>query len=165
MRKKGNIDPITPIVESTRGIGRTLVPVAESTSQPGEEAFTPCETPGGGRLDQISIPPEPSQAQNEPVQGAQSTQEREEPEWALPESSEPHRSPGGDAARGEIPSQMDEVQEGEPARHESLSPEQRIVEADKRCQKRLAALARDHIVKLREESQRLAYDWLEEYSM
>ena len=39
------------------------------------------------------------------------------------------------------------------------------MEADKRCRQRLAALARDHIMKLREERQRLAQEWLEEYSM
>ena len=113
----------------------------------------------------MSIPPEPPQVQDEPVQGAQNTQEGEEPEWALPEPSELCRPPGGGTARGEIPSQMDEAWEGEPSRQESLSPEQRIVEADKRRRKRLAALAMDHIVKLREERQRMAYDWLEEYSM
>ena len=32
-----------------------------------------------------------------------------------------------------------------------------------RCRRRLAALARDHIMKLREERQRMAYGWLEEY--
>ena len=31
--------------------------------------------------------------------------------------------------------------------------------------RRLAALARDHIMKLREERERMAYDWLEEYAM
>ena len=33
-----------------------------------------------------------------------------------------------------------------------------------RCRRRLAALARDHILKLGEERQRMAYDWLREYS-
>ena len=40
-----------------------------------------------------------------------------------------------------------------------------LVEADKRCRRKLAALARDHIVKLREERHGLAQGWLEEYSM
>ena len=38
-----------------------------------------------------------------------------------------------------------------------------MLEADKRRKRRLAALARDHIMKLREERDRLAYDWSEEY--
>ena len=40
-----------------------------------------------------------------------------------------------------------------------------MLEADKRRKRRLAALARDHIMKLREEQDRLAYDWSEEYAI
>ena len=39
------------------------------------------------------------------------------------------------------------------------------MEADKRRRRKLATLARDHIVKLREERHGLAQGWLEEYSM
>ena len=39
------------------------------------------------------------------------------------------------------------------------------MKADKRHRKKLAALARDHIIKLREERHGLAQGWLEEYSM
>ena len=39
-----------------------------------------------------------------------------------------------------------------------------MLEADKRRKRRLAALARDHIMKLREERDRMAYDWSEEYA-
>ena len=38
------------------------------------------------------------------------------------------------------------------------TPRQQLLEADKRRKRRLAALARDHIMKLREERDRLAYD-------
>ena len=55
-------------------------------------------------------------------------------------------------------------EEGLP-KQEHPTPEQQLVEADKRHSKRLAALARDHIVKLREERQQMACVWLEEYSM
>ena len=54
--------------------------------------------------------------------------------------------------------------ERSPLRQESPSPEQRIVEADRRHQKRLATLARDHIVKLREEREQMACGWLGEYA-
>ena len=104
------------------------------------------------------------QDQGKPAGRVQTTQVGEGPEWALPEPSEPHSPPGRGTARSEVSSQVTEEQGGGPPRQESLSPEQRIVEADKRHQKRLAALARDHIVKLREERQRMVYDWLEEYS-
>ena len=39
-----------------------------------------------------------------------------------------------------------------------------MLEADKRRKRRLAALARDHIMKLREERDRLAYEWSEQYA-
>ena len=45
------------------------------------------------------------------------------------------------------------------------TPEQQLVEADKRRRRKLATLARDHIVKLREERHGLAKGWLEEYAM
>ena len=44
------------------------------------------------------------------------------------------------------------------------TPRQQLLEADKRRRRRLAALARDHIMKLREERDRMAYDWSEEYA-
>ena len=64
-----------------------------------------------------------------------------------------------------MPPHVSEGQEGEPITQEYPTPQQRLIEADKRHRKRLAALARDHIVKLREERQGMVYDWLEEYSM
>ena len=64
-----------------------------------------------------------------------------------------------------MPPQITEEQEGEPTTQEYPTPQQRLIEVDKRCRKRLSTLARDHIVKFREERQRMAYDWLEEYSM
>ena len=36
------------------------------------------------------------------------------------------------------------------------TPEQQLVEADKRCRRKLATLARDHIMKLREERHRIS---------
>ena len=42
------IDPLTPIPGTAGGIGRTPVPVAESTRWPGEEAFPPSGVPEKG---------------------------------------------------------------------------------------------------------------------
>ena len=161
---RGDIDPLTPIPGTVGGIGRTPVPVAESTHWPGEEAFTPSEVPSGEGLEQRDAPREPTQDQSEPAGRVQDTQPGEGPEWVLPEPSEPCRPPRGSDAQREVPSQRNEEQGGSPLRQGSPSPEQRIVEADKRRQKRLAALARDHIVKLREEREQMAYSWLEEYA-
>ena len=47
-QKRGeNIDPLTPIAGMAGEVGRTPVPVAESTRQPGEKPFTPSEVYGG----------------------------------------------------------------------------------------------------------------------
>ena len=95
----------------------------------------------------------------------QDTQIGEELEWGLPGPSEPHEPPRRSDIRREVPPQGSEEQGGGPSSQGSPLPEQRIVEADKRCQKRLAALARDHIVKLREEREWMAYGWLGEYAV
>ena len=52
-----------------------------------------------------------------------------------------------------------------PSEQEYPTPNRPLIEADMKCRRRLAALARDHIMKLREERERMAYDWLEEYAM
>ena len=92
------------------------------------------------------------------------TQIGEELEWGLPGPSEPHEPPRGSDIQREVPPQGSEEQGGGPSREGSPLPEQRIVEADKSRQRRLAALARDHIVKLREEGEQMAYSWLGEYA-
>ena len=110
------------------------------------------------------MPREFTQDQGELVGRVQDTQIGEELEWGLPGPSEPHEPPRRSDIRREVPPQGSEEQGGGPLRQGSPLPEQRIVEADKRCQKRLADLARDHIVKLREERERMAYSWLGEYA-
>ena len=159
----GSIEPLTPIPGTTGGIGRTPVPVAESTRQPEREVSG--ETPVGEGLRQRDIPTEPERGQGELSEGVRDEQEGERPQWALPKPTEPRRPPGKETNRVRVPPQGTEEQEGEPTMQEYPTPQQRLIEADKRRRKRLAALARDHIVKLREERQRMAYGWLEEYFM
>ena len=38
---RGDVDPLTPMMGAVGGIGRTLIPVAESTRHPGERPLTP----------------------------------------------------------------------------------------------------------------------------
>ena len=163
--EEGVTNPITPIVGTAGGVGSTSILVAESKCQPGEEAFTPCEVPVGERLKQEGIPSGSSQDQVGASGKYQSDQGRGEPEWALPEPSELRGPLGGGVPKREPPPQADGTEGGEARKQKALSPELRIVETDKRQQRRLAALARDHIVKLREERLKLAQEWLEEYSM
>ena len=160
----GEIDPLTPIPGTAGEIGRTQVPVAKSTHRPGEEAFPPSEVPERERLEQRDEPREFTQDQGELAGRVQDTQIGEELEWGLPGPSEPCEPPRRSDIQREVPPQGSEEQGGGPSRQGSPLQEQRIVEADKRHQKRLAALARDHIVKLREERERMAYGWLGEYA-
>ena len=51
-----------------------------------------------------------------------------------------------------------------PSEKEYPIPNRQLIEADMK-RRRMVALARDHIMKFREERERIAYDWLEEYAM
>ena len=88
-----------------------------------------------------------------------------EPEWALPRPSDPHRPPKAETGGEEVTSRDTRRQDGSPTEQRYPTPRQQLLEADKRHRRRLAALARDHIMKLREERDRMAYDWSEEYAM
>ena len=78
---------------------------------------------------------------------------------------EPRRLPREGITVQERPFQGPSQTEGKTSRQEYPTPEQKLVEADKRRRRKLATLARGHIVKLREERHELARGWLEEYSM
>ena len=100
---RGDVDPLTPIMVAMGGIGRTPIPVAESTHHPGEKPFTPDEVPRGERSDQRGESPTHEQDQGETAEGVRGDQQEGESEWALPEPSDPRRPPGESAVRGEVP--------------------------------------------------------------
>ena len=50
------MDPLTPIAEMVGEVGRTPVPVAESTHQPREKPFTPGEVYGEENFDKWDYP-------------------------------------------------------------------------------------------------------------
>ena len=100
----GNIDPLTLIPGTAGGIGRTQVPVAESTRRPGEEAFPPSEVPERERLEQRDVPRELTQDQGELAGRVQDTQIVEEPEWGLPGPSEPCEPSRRSDIQREVPS-------------------------------------------------------------
>ena len=89
----GEIDPLTPIPGTAGEIGRTPVPVAESTRQPGEEAFPPSEVPERERLKQRDEPRDFAQDQGEVAGRVQDTQTGGESEWGLPGPVEPCEPP------------------------------------------------------------------------
>ena len=83
----------------------------------------------------------------------------------MPEPSDPHRPPRGGTGKEEVPLRDTQRWDEGPSEQEYPTPNQQMIEADKKRRRRLAALARDHIMKLKEERERMAYVWLEEYPM
>ena len=154
----------TPTVGVIGEIGRTPIPVAESTRHPGEKPLPSVREHEGEELDQTGESATLAQGQGGTVGEARGDHEGREPEWALPQPSDSRRPPKVETGGEEITSGGTWGQDGSPTKQRYPTPRQQLLEADKRCKKRLAALARDHIMKLREERDRLAYDWSEEYT-
>ena len=156
---RGDADPLTPMMGAVGGIGRTPIPVAESTHHPRERPLTPVGVHHRERPDEQGESPPPTQDQGGTTEEAQGDHQGGGPEWALPEPSDPCRPLRGGAGEGEIPLRDTQRWNEGPSEWECLTPNQQLIEADKKCRRRLAALARDHIMKLREERERMAYDW------
>ena len=112
----GDIDPLTPIPGTVGGIGRTPLPVAESTHRPGEEAFPPSEVPEREGLEQRDVPRELTQDQGGLAGRVQDTQVGEEPEWVLLGPSEPCEPPRRSDIWREVPAEGNEEQRGGPLR-------------------------------------------------
>ena len=157
--------PLTSAVGVVGEIGRTPVPVAESTRHPGERPLTSVEGHKREGLDRKSEPPIPTHGQRETTGGAGGDYQRGESEWPLPRPSDPHRPPRGGPGEEEVTLQDTQRRDEGPSEQEYPTPDQQLIEADKRRRKKLATLARDHIMKLREERERMACDWLEEYAV
>ena len=162
---RGDVGPLTSAVEVIGEIGRTPVPVAESTRHPGEKPLPSVREQEREGPDQAGESTTPVQGQGETVGEARGDHEGREPEWALPRPSDPRRPPKVETGGEEVTSQDIRRQDGSLSEQRYLTPRQQLLEADKRRRRRLAALARDHIMKLREERDRMAYDWSEEYAM
>ena len=159
------MDPLTPTMGEVGGIGRTPIPVAESTRHPRERLLTPVGVHKRERSDQKGESPTPAQGQGGTTGEARGDHQGKEPDWVLPEPSDPCRPPRWEIGKEEVYLRDTQRQDEGPSEQEYPTPNQELIEADKKRRRRLAALARDHIMKLREEQERMAYDWLEEYAM
>ena len=160
----GDVDLLTPTMGAVGEIGRTPIPVAESTCHPGERPSTPVTKHEGERPGRKGESPTPAQSKGGTTREARGDHRGGEPEWALPKPSDPHRPLRGGTGKEEVPLR-DTLGWGEgPTEQEYPIPDQQLIEAHKKRRRRLAALARDHIMRLREERERMAYDWLEEYA-
>ena len=145
------MDPLTLMMGAIGGIGRTPTPVAESTHHPGERPLTPVGKHKRERPDQKGESSTPVPDQGGTTEEAQGDHQGGESEWALPEPSDPCRPPRGETGKEEVPSQDTQRQDEGPSEQEYPTPNRQLIEANMKCRRRLAALARDHIMKLREE--------------
>ena len=161
---RGDLSPLTSTVGEVGEIGRTLIPVAESTRHPGEKLLPYVREHEREDPDQTGESTTPAQGQGGAVGEARGDHEGRELEWALPQPSDPCRPPKVETGGEEATSQGTQGQDGGPTEQRYPTPRQQLLEADKRRRRRLAALARDHIMKLRAERDRMAYDWSEEYA-
>ena len=159
------MDPLTPTVGVIGEIGRTPIPVAESTRHPGEKPLPPVKEYEREGPDQTDESPTPAQGQGGTAGEAQGDHEGGEPQWALPRPSDPCRPPRAGTGEEEVTPRDTRRQSEDPSEQGYPTPRQQLLEADKKHRRRLAALARDHIMKLREERDKMAYDWSEEYAM
>ena len=162
--ERDDSDPPPPVVGEVGEIGRTPIPVAESTRHPGEKFLPSVREHGREEPGQAGGTTTPAPSQGEAVGGTQGGYKGRGPEWALPRPSDPRSPPKVEIGGEETTSQSAQRQDGGANEQKYLTPRQQLLEADKRCKRRLAALARDHIMKLREEWDRLAYEWSEEYA-
>ena len=163
--RRGDMDPLTPTVGVIGEIGRTPIPVAESTRHPGEKPLPPVREHERVGPDQTGEPTTPAPGQGGTIGEARGDHEGREPEWVLPRPSDPHRPPKAETGEGEVTPRDILRQNESPSKQRYPTPRQQLLEADKKRKKRLAALARDQIMKLREERDKMAHDWSEEYAM
>ena len=160
----GDVEPLTPAVGVVGEIGRAPIPVAESTCHPGERPLTPVGEHKRERPGQKNESPTPAQGQGGTTAEVRDDYQGGEPEWALPRPSDPRRPPRGEVGKEEVHPQDTQRQGESPSEREYPTPNQQLIEANKKRRRRLATLARDHIMKLREERERITYDWLGEYA-
>ena len=163
--RKGDVDPLTPTVGVIGEIGRTPIPVAESTRHPGEKPLPPIREHEREGPNQMGASTTPAPGQGGTFGEARGDHEGREPEWALPRPSDPHRPPMAETGEEEVTPWDIRRQNESPSKQEYPTPRQQLLEADKKRKKRLAALARDQIMKLREERDKMADDLSEEYAM
>ena len=162
---RGDVDSLTPTVGTIGEIGRTPIPVAESTRHPGEKPLPPVREHEREGPDHTGTAPTPAQDQGGTAGEARGGHEGGEPGWALPRPSDPRRPPKIEAGKEEVTTRDTRKQNEDPSEQGYHTPRQQLLEAKKKCRRKLATLARDHIMKLREERDKMAYDWSEEYAV
>ena len=91
------MQPITPIVGVIGDMGRTPIPVAESTHQPSErEVYTSGRIPGREEFERGTEPLASGQTKREPAERDIDPRRAKGVEWALPTPMESRRPPRED---------------------------------------------------------------------
>ena len=90
---RGDLNPLTSTVGEVGEIGRTPVPVAESTCHPGEKLLPSVREHEREDSDQTGESKTPTQSWGGAVGEVRGDHEGKEPEWALPGPSDPCRPP------------------------------------------------------------------------
>ena len=142
------MNPLTPTVGVIGEIGRTPIPVAESTRHPGERPLPSVREHEREGPDQTDESTTPAQCQGGIIGEAPGDHEGREPEWALPQPSDPCRPPKAGTGEEEVTPRDTRKQDESPFKQRYPTPRQQLLEADRKRKRRLAALARDHIMKL-----------------
>ena len=138
--------------------------MAESIRHPREKPLPSVKEHGREESDQTGEFTTSAQGQGGAIGESRGDHVGRGPEWALPRPSDPRKPPKVEAGGEETTSRGTQREDGSSTEQRYPTPRQQLLEADKRCKRRLAALARDHIMELREERDRMAYDWSEQYA-
>ena len=91
--ERDDLDPPTPAAGVVGEIGRTPIPVAESTHHPGEKFLPSVREHGKEEPGQAGGTTTPAPSQGEAVGETQGGYEGRGPEWALPQPSDPRSPP------------------------------------------------------------------------
>ena len=98
--RRGNVDSLAPKVGVIGEIGRTPIPVAESTRHHGEKPLPTAREHERMGPDPTGEFTTSAQGQGETVGEARGDREGRESEWALPRPSDPHRPPKAETEEG-----------------------------------------------------------------
>ena len=117
---RGEPDPPTPTVGVVGEIGRTPIPVAESTRHPGERLLPSVREHEGEEPDQTGESTTPAPGQGGAIGEARGDHEGRESEWALPRPSDPRRPPKVEIGGEEATSQGTQRRDGVPLNRGTL---------------------------------------------
>ena len=121
---RGDVNPLTPTVGVIGEIGRTPIPVAESTHHPGEKPLPSVREHKREGPDQTGESTTPAQGQGGTVGEAGGDHEGREPEWALPRPSDPRRPPKAETGEEEETPRDTRRQDGSPSKQRYPTPRQ-----------------------------------------